>query len=90
MIKNFMELAVDRVMNKILHELNLVCTCERCQMDIKAIALNNLTPHYVVSGVGEIFAEVNQLYIQHETNIIAELASASALVGKHPRHNNHE
>ena len=86
MIKNYMELAVDRVMGNIMHKLDLACTCERCQLDIKAVALNHLHPYYVVSDVGEVYAKVNQLYVQYETDIISEITSAGGVVSKHPRH----
>ncbi|MCL1791330.1 MAG: late competence development ComFB family protein [Peptococcaceae bacterium] len=86
MLNNYMELAVDRVMENIIDELELVCDCDRCQMDIKAIALNKLTPHYVVSDVGEVYAKTNQLFVQYEADIITELTSAGNLVGQQPRH----
>ncbi|MCL1918933.1 MAG: late competence development ComFB family protein [Peptococcaceae bacterium] len=86
MLKNYMELAVDRVMDNILPQLQIDCTCELCLEDIKAITLNNLPPQYVSSEKGEVFVKVNQYFAQYETNIISELVSASQLVGKQPKH----
>ncbi|HAA81501.1 MAG TPA: competence protein ComFB, partial [Thermoanaerobacter sp.] len=39
-LKNYMEDAVDQMMDKVLKDLD-VCKCDRCRMDIKALALNN-------------------------------------------------
>jgi len=86
MVKNYMEEAVDRVMGNIKKELSLKCGCERCLNDIRAIALNKLTPHYVVTSEGEVYAKVNQLFIQFEADIIKEIAHAARIVGESPRH----
>jgi len=39
-IKNYMEEVVFSLMKDVLSDIN-VCSCEKCRMDIAAIALNN-------------------------------------------------
>jgi competence protein ComFB len=86
MVKNYMEHAVEHTLSRIMNQMELNCSCKRCLEDIKAITLNRLKPHYVVSDEGELFAKVNHFYAQNETNIIAELISASKLVNESPKH----
>jgi competence protein ComFB len=86
MIKNYMEDAVDRVFAYMAPNLEGVCTCEQCVNDMKALALNNLKPKYVVTHQGEVYSKVGQLHIQSETDIIKEIASACEVVKKRPRH----
>lgn len=42
-IKNYMEEIVFSLMKEVLADIN-VCSCEKCKMDIAAIALNDLPP----------------------------------------------
>ena len=86
MIKNYMEDAVDRVFQRMLPNLQGMCTCEVCVSDMKALALNNLKPKYVATHMGEVYSKVNQLHIQSETDIIREITAAYEVVKKHPRH----
>jgi competence protein ComFB len=86
MIKNYMEDAVDRVFDYMRPNLKGICTCEQCVNDMKALALNNLKPKYVVTHQGEVYSKVGQLHIQSETDIIKEITSASEIVRKKPRH----
>lgn len=86
MLKNYMEIAVEMVLNDILKEKELKCRCEKCLNDIKAIALNNLKPMYVVSDEGVLFTKLHELSIQFKADIIRELAMAIKMVGDNPRH----
>jgi competence protein ComFB len=86
MIKNYMEDAVNRVLEAMLPNLGDICTCAQCISDVKALALNNLKPKYVVTHQGEVYSKVNQLHIQSETDIIREITAACEVVKKRPRH----
>ena len=86
MIKNYMEDAVDRVYTAMLPNMKDICTCEICESDIKALALNNLKPKYVATHRGEVYSKISQLHIQSETDIILEITAANEVVRKHPRH----
>lgn len=87
MVKNYMEIVVDNILKKILPDYNNLCKCEKCCDDIKAIALNNLKPIYVVTNAGNLYAKVNELEIQFSTDIVKELVKAIEVVSKNPHHN---
>lgn len=60
--------------------------CDKCIDDIKAIALNNLEPIYVVSEKGNMYAKSNELNVQFRTDVIKELTEAIEIVSQNPRH----
>ncbi|KHO62363.1 MULTISPECIES: late competence development ComFB family protein [Thermoanaerobacter] len=84
-LKNYMEDAVDQMMDKVLKDLD-VCKCDRCRMDIKALALNNLPPKYVVSEEGELYVKTNELVRQFEVDIIKAITMAALKVNNNKRH----
>jgi competence protein ComFB len=59
-LKNFIEEVVFLVMKDIVKDIN-VCTCEKCSLDIAAIALNDLPPKYIVSEKGELYSRIDGL-----------------------------
>ncbi|HHW56710.1 MAG TPA: late competence development ComFB family protein [Clostridia bacterium] len=84
-LKNYMEEAVDQMMDKVLKNLD-VCKCDRCRMDIKALALNNLPPKYVVTEEGELYVKTNELVRQFEVDIIKAITMAAIKVNNNRRH----
>jgi len=84
-ISNYMEVAVLDHLGAVLESLNS-CQCENCLYDILAIALNKLPPKYVVTRKGQLYTKINNLKNQFEVDIIAEIAQASAIVSRAPRH----
>jgi len=82
-----MEQAVFNVLNKLLKNRDDICVCEKCKMDIAAIALNNLPTKYVVTEKGELYTKVNEMEIQFEADIIKELVKAIEIVSNDVRHN---
>lgn len=84
-IKNYMEEIVFNLMKEVLEDIN-VCTCEKCIMDIAAIALNDLPPKYIVSEKGELYSKINALRQQFEVDVIAAITKAAVLVKRNPRH----
>lgn len=84
-IKNYMEEAVFMIMKEILEDIN-VCTCEKCILDIAAIALNDLPPKYIVSEKGELYSKIDFLRQQFDVDIIAAITKAAVLVKRRPRH----
>lgn len=85
-IRNYMEEVVFNVMKEILEDLN-VCNCEKCILDIAAIALNDLPSKYVVTQKGELYTKVNNLKQQFEIDVISAITKAAILVKRNPRHN---
>ncbi|ADD02332.1 Late competence development protein ComFB [Thermoanaerobacter mathranii subsp. mathranii str. A3] len=84
-LKNYMEDAVEQMMDEVLKDLD-VCKCSRCRMDIKALALNNLPPKYVVSEEGELYVKTNELVRQFEVDIIKAITMAAIKVNNNKRH----
>jgi competence protein ComFB len=81
-----MELAVDHVLPNLLKAFDKICTCEKCMLDMKAIALNKLKPHYVVTNKGELYSKVDEMNSQFETDVMKALIDAIDIVSKNPRH----
>lgn len=84
-IKNYMEEVVYALINDVLKDINM-CTCEKCVLDIAAIALNDLPPKYIVSEKGELFSRVEALRQQFEVDVIAAITKAAVLVKRNPKH----
>ena len=86
LFKNYMEEVVDSTMDEILARDEDICKCERCLMDIKALALNNLPPKYVVTDKGYVYTKVNELVSQFKADIAVAVTNAMKIVRKNPRH----
>lgn len=86
-LKNYMEELVWQTLREII-ALNKVkvCDCDRCLLDIVAIALNDLTPQYTVSESGEIYKKASLLNSQEQAKVIAAVTSAIMQVNEQPRH----
>lgn len=84
-IQNYMEVAVMEHLETVLSNLNS-CQCENCLYDILAITLNKLPAKYVVTKKGHLYTKISQLKNQFEIDIISEIAQASAVVSRAPRH----
>ncbi len=80
---NAAEIVVLEQINKILRQKEGVCKCERCRLDIDAVALNNLAPNYVVSTEGEVVRSVSQ---QPRIDAQRQLEYAIRLVSERPHH----
>lgn len=85
-LKNYMELAVDHVLPNLLKAFDNICTCEKCLLDMKAIALNKLKPHYVATRKGELYSKVDEMDGQFEADVMKALIDAIQIVSKNPRH----
>lgn len=84
-IKNYMEEIVFNLMEEVLKDIN-VCTCEKCILDIAALALNDLPPKYIVTEKGELYSKINTLKQQFEVDVISALTKAAVLVKRNPKH----
>ncbi len=85
-LKNYMEISVEHYLPNLLKAFPDICVCVHCIMDIKALALNNLKPHYVVTEKGEIYSKLGEMNIQYETDVMKALIDAIGIVSKSPRH----
>lgn len=80
-----MEDVVKIILNEIIYNIN-VCDCEKCRMDIAAIALNKLPHRYIVSEKGELYSKINTLRQQFEVDIVSAITHAAMQVSSNPRH----
>lgn len=85
-LRNYKELAVDHVLPNLLRAFPDICKCEKCLLDIKAIALNNLEPQYVVTTRGGLYAQVKEMSLQYEANIMKAVLDGITLVSEKPMH----
>lgn len=85
-LKNYMEDVVFHILPGILKNMDGMCKCEKCVLDITALALNKLKPHYVVTEKGEVFSKVRELYTQFEVDVTTAILEAIEQVSKNPRH----
>ena len=85
-LRNYMEEVVDRTIEEILAPREDICKCERCILDIKALALNHLPPKYVVTDMGYVYTKVNELENQFKADITVAVTNAMKIIRKNPRH----
>lgn len=84
-LKNYMEELVSTKTDELLKFMN-ICQCEKCRLDIIAIALNELPTKYVVSEKGELYTKLNELEQQFEIDVETAIVKAAVLVSKNPKH----
>jgi len=84
--KNYMEEVVKDVLGDLLAREKSVCKCDRCRLDMTALALNNLSPKYVVTDVGRAHTKLESAKAQFQIDIVKELIAAIQKVSKNPRH----
>lgn len=84
-LKNYMEEIVFNQMKDVLADIN-VCKCDKCMMDIAAIALNDLPTKYIVTEKGELYSKINILMQQFEVDVVSAITKAAVLVKRNPRH----
>lgn len=90
-VRNAMEMVVKSSLAEIMQHkesygVEDVCTCERCQLDVMALALNKLAPRYVVCDQGEAYARTSALDQQFKVDTLFAVLSAVQTVHKNPRH----
>lgn len=80
---NVMEILVKEIIDEMIQQ-NKMCRCDRCQLDVAAIALNNLPPAYVVSVEGE---SIKSSLSQYRIDAMQMVVKAINQVAKQPHHN---
>ncbi len=80
-----METFVTERLEEMLKEENC-CKCEKCQDDMKAIALNKLPAKYVSSHNGELFSKLDSHIRQNSVDINIAIAAAINAVAEKPSH----
>lgn len=85
-LKNYMEVAVIQTINEMLKKEKEICGCERCRMDMAAMALNSLPPKYIVNHNGEVYTRVSMMQSQIATDVLSAVTKSIMKIGSNPRH----
>ena len=82
---NIVEALVDEKVDKYIKMFGL-CTCPRCRMDVKALALTSLVPQYVVIPPHERSFRLAIYESRLSSTVTAQILNACKIVMEHPRH----
>ncbi len=86
-LHNYMQ---DILLEKLPHTMKVLrsCQCERCKLDILALAMNALPPAYAVTAQGDDSGgeRIKRLRREHEVKVTATLIKAIQTVKNEPRH----
>ena len=63
-----------------------MCRCSMCEMNTCAIALNALSPRYVTTQKGHLFAQIALMQPGYQMEANIEIAKALKMVRDCPRH----
>ena len=85
-LKNQTEFAVHQALQDYLRKNVISCSCERCQADIMALALNRLPPRYYVSTRGEILTQWESHALPDQARVMADVVRAAQQVSATPSH----
>lgn len=86
-LKNCMEDIVEKYVDSVMEESEM-CLCDKCRLDVMAIALNNLPASYVVTDEGNLYSKVRMMEVQFDVTVLAELTKACQVV-KNGRRDGH-
>lgn len=83
---NFMEDVVAAYVDELIDKDKSFCGCPRCRLDVIAIALNDVSPKYVVTTKGYAYARMGELQAQFRADTIVAVTRALKMVNKNARH----
>jgi competence protein ComFB len=84
-LKNHMEIVVEKATDNYMNQTDM-CRCEKCRLDVMALALNKLPPVYVVTETGGLFASIDSTYVQSQVNAEIAVLNAIEMVKNSPKH----
>jgi competence protein ComFB len=84
-LKNHMEDVVAKLTDKYMKDAD-ACHCEKCRLDVMALALNELPPAYIVTQRGELFASIDSTYLQNQVDVEMAVLKAIDMVRENPKH----
>jgi competence protein ComFB len=87
-LHNHMEDLVLSYVDKLSPQFDSVCKCEKCRLDIAALALNNLPGMYSVTEIGEVYSKIKEMEAQYVADVIKEVTRAIEIVSINPIHEN--
>ena len=84
-LRNYTEEAVEMYVERWFKEAD-ICQCASCRLDVKAIMLNNLSPQYIVTDQGALYAQMTDFDPQFKADLTTAMGLAIKLVNSRPRH----
>ncbi|MCJ7691011.1 MAG: late competence development ComFB family protein [Clostridiaceae bacterium] len=86
-LQNYSETVVCRLLDSILNGYTNICKCEKCKLDIEALALNSLDTKYIVSEQGEIYTKaLTEIDKQEKINVTTAITKAIEIVSANTKH----
>ncbi len=82
---NVMQILVEEKAEKYMRMFGLCC-CDKCQLDVKAYALNHLPPKYVVMAENERVPKLTVYESKYSSDVTAQLIQDYKVVMTHPHH----
>ena len=83
---NEMEAIVFGKIDELIEDDPHISSCEKCRLDVVAIALNYLPPRYTVTARGQVFAKVSLLNQQFGADVVSAIIRAMGKVKERPLH----
>jgi hypothetical protein len=80
-----MQVLVEENAEKYIQMFGL-CNCPRCKADVKALALNDLPPKYVVMEKGQVVPRISVYEGRYQAAVTAQILRACKTVMENPRH----
>lgn len=84
-VQNVSEALVEMYLDQCIADTGM-CGCARCRADVKAYALNNFRPFYVVTDFGDVMTRTQALSIQFYADILTAIMKGVVIVRDNPRH----
>jgi competence protein ComFB len=85
-LHNYMEDIIENVLSTILEQKQDICKCEKCKLDVVALALNKLPSKYVVTDKGRVYTKLTELELQFKADVVKEVTKAINIVKSKPQH----
>lgn len=85
MLVNIIEELVKQEVDELIKGVDM-CRCDKCKLNVCAIALNSLPQHYVTTKKGALLAKVQDMGISYSTEVTVEVMKALMIVKKQPLH----
>ena len=87
MLHNVVEDIVEEWLEKILAHYDC-CKCAKCRLDMMAMSLNELRPHYVVSR--DLYSKARYLCAGKQNEIMMAVVTSVEFIKDNPRHDRNE
>lgn len=85
-VHNVMEAAVEDLLDKQWENLSISCHCDTCRLDVYALSLNRLRPHYVRAQSGNMYAKASLMTTQARATILTAITESAKVVSAYPHH----